>query len=72
MWNIREQIEMGLSTEVCYCHGNDKNEKFLGTLNEKYGFFEKIVALEHPRFIMQYRSASRDKFAEKYITLPGR
>jgi hypothetical protein len=69
LWNIREQIAMGVSTEVCYCLGTGRNEKFLRSLNEKYGFFEKIVALEHPRFIMQYRSASRDEYVKKYIAL---
>jgi len=69
LWNIREQIAMGVSTEVCYCLGTGKNEKFLRTLNEKHGFFGEIVALEHPRFIMQYRSASRDEYVKKYISL---
>lgn len=69
IWNIREQITMGVSTEVCYCLGTGKNEKFLRTLNEKHRFFDRIVAMEHPRFIMQYRSASRDEYVRKYLSL---
>ena len=30
--------------------------------NEQYYFFEKIIALEHPRFIMQYNSKNQDKY----------
>ena len=30
--------------------------------NEQYHFFEKIIALEHPRFIMQYNSKNKDKY----------
>jgi hypothetical protein len=38
-------------------------------LNEKYRFFKKIFALEHPRFIMQYRARKKDEFVEKYVNL---
>lgn len=69
VWNIKEQIALGISTEVCWCLGTGKNDKFLRALNRAHGFFGEIVALEHPRFIMQYRSASRDKFVRKYISL---
>ena len=34
LWNIRKQIAMGVSTEVCWCLGTGKNEKFLRALNE--------------------------------------
>lgn len=68
-WNIREQIALGVSTEVCWCLGTGKNEKFLRSLNRAHGFFGEIVALEHPRFIMQYRSASRTDYVKKYISL---
>jgi len=69
VWNIKEQIALGISTEVCWCLGTGKNDKFLRALNRAHGFFGEIVALEHPRFIMQYRSASRDEFVRKYISL---
>ncbi len=69
VWNIKEQIALGVSTEVCWCLGTGKNEKFLRALNERHGFFGEVEALEHPRFIMQYKSASRDKFVRKYISL---
>ncbi len=72
IWNIREQIAMGVRTDVCFCLGTGKNEKFLRGLNERYGFFGEIVALEHPRFIMQYKSASRDVYVSKYLALLGK
>lgn len=67
LWNIREQVAMGVSTEVCWCLGTGKNEKFLRALNEKHRFFGKIIALEHPRYIMQYRSAFRADYVRKYL-----
>jgi hypothetical protein len=72
IWNIREQIAMGVRTDVCFCLGTGKNEKFLRALNDRYGFFGEIVALEHPRFIMQYKSASRDEYVSKYLALLGK
>ncbi len=65
--NIRKQIELGVLTDTCFCLGTGKNEKFLLELNAKYKFFGKIIALEHPRFIMQYRSKSMQDYIGKYL-----
>ena len=65
--NIRKQIKLGIGTDVCFCFGTGKNEKFLKKLNEEYQFFKKIIALEHPRFIMQYKFKTKDLYIEKYL-----
>ncbi|MCE5348175.1 MAG: DUF4918 family protein [Bacteroidales bacterium] len=65
--NIKNQIAFGIETNVCFCFGTGKNEKFLRLLNDRYGFFKKLVPLEHPRFIMQYKSKSRQEYVDKYI-----
>jgi hypothetical protein len=65
--NIKTQIGLGVETNVCFCLGTGKNEKFLRKLNEEYHFFEKIIALEHPRFIMQYKNARKDFYVRKYV-----
>jgi hypothetical protein len=67
--NIRKQIALGTDTDTCVCLGAGKNEKFLRRLNEEYGFFKNIVALEHPRFIMQYRTAKKSFYIDKYISV---
>lgn len=64
---IRSQIGFGLDTSVCYCIGSGENYDFLSKINREHKFFNKIIPLEHPRFIMQYNSKSKDKFIEKYI-----
>jgi hypothetical protein len=66
--NIQKQIAIGVYTDTCFCFGNGKNEKFLRKLNAEKGFFKNIVALEHPRFIMQYKSRSKNEYIDKYIT----
>ena len=65
--NIRTQIKLGIETDVCFCFGTGKNEKFLNKINDEYHFFKRIVALEHPRFIMQYKAKSKEKYVEKYL-----
>jgi hypothetical protein len=54
-------------TDTCFCFGNGKNEKFLRQLNEEYQFFNNIVALEHPRFVMQYKAKSKQLYIDKYL-----
>lgn len=65
--NIQQQIELGIYTDTCFCFGNGRNEKFLRQLNEEHRFFKKIIALEHPRFVMQYKSKSKQFYIDKYI-----
>lgn len=66
--SIRSQMDFGIDIEVCYCIGSGENYKFLLNINKKYNLFNKIVPLEHPRFIMQYNSKHKDLFMEKYIS----
>jgi hypothetical protein len=65
--NIRTLISMGINTDLCFCLGTGKNEQFLRKLNAEYSFFKKLVPLEHPRYIMQYKSAQKQFYINKYI-----
>jgi hypothetical protein len=65
--NIRTQIKLGVETDICFCFGTGKNEKFLNKINDEYHFFKKIVGLEHPRYIMQYKSKSKESYVDKYL-----
>jgi hypothetical protein len=64
---LKQQLSFGIRTDVGFCFGTGKNEKFLKALNDKYHFFDRIVALEHPRFIMQYKTASKQFYIDKYM-----
>ena len=66
--NIHKQIALGINTDLCFCFGTGKNETFLNKLNEEHHFFKRIIALEHPRFIMQYKSKSKQFYIDKYIS----
>jgi len=65
--SIRKLILLGVATDVCFCFGTGKNEKFLNKLNSEHHFFGKIISLEHPRFIMQYKSRMKQFYIDKYL-----
>jgi len=65
--NIQKQIDLGFATDVCFCFGTGKNESFLRKLNDEHRFFKQVVALEHPRFIMQYKSKTKQDYIDKYL-----
>ena len=65
--NLRKQITLGIDTSICYCIGSGENFRFLTEINKQYNFFDKIISLEHPRFIMQYNSKDKEKYLNKYI-----
>jgi len=65
--NIKAQISFGISTDLCFCFGTGKNEKVLNKINDKYQFFKRVIALEHPRFIMQYKFKTKELYIDKYL-----
>jgi Uracil DNA glycosylase superfamily len=65
--NIRSLIAMGVSREICFCFGTGENEKFLTKLNQEFSFFGKIISLEHPRYIMQYKHIEKNDYIHKYL-----
>lgn len=65
--SIKTQITFGIDTQAAFCLGTGKNYKFLKALNNKHQFFDKIVPLEHPRYVMQYKTKTKDVYIDKYI-----
>ena len=65
---INKQVAMGFSTKKCICIGGEKNFKFLSVLNKEHKWFEEIIPLPHPRFILQYRRKQKDRFIHQYLS----
>lgn len=65
--NMRRQLELGIHKEIAFCFGTGKNFQFLKKLNEEHGFFKTIIPLEHPRYIMQYKSNYKQEYIDKYL-----
>lgn len=64
---FKQQIEIGANNNALIVIGADKNRKFVETLNEENKYFKKIIALDHPRFIMQYRRKKVDAYIKQYL-----
>jgi hypothetical protein len=64
---LTKTLKFGVDTSVCYCLGEGENFKFLKRMNEEQKFFEKIVPLAHPRFIMQYRRKKVGEYVGEYV-----
>ncbi len=63
---LRRQMDFGVSRSAAILIGTGKNQKFFTDLNKEYGFFKKLYAVEHPRFIMQYRRKQLPQYLKKY------
>lgn len=70
--NISRLISLGITTDVCFCFGSGRNFAYLQKLNDRHQFFGKLVPLEHPRFIMQYKSKKKREYIDKYLAAFGR
>lgn len=64
---LKKQIDFGLDTTEAFVLGV-KNAKYVSKLNQKAGLFKRLIVLEHPRFIQQYRSKQRDQYIDSYIS----
>jgi hypothetical protein len=64
---MEEQLSWAIERDQVFCLGTGKNLRFLQDLNERYRWFETIVPLEHPRYIMQYKAPRVDEYIDKYL-----
>jgi hypothetical protein len=64
---MNRQLKFGINRNVAFCLGDGKNFKYVSKLNEEYKFFEKIVPLSHPRFIMQYKLKKKEEYIARYL-----
>jgi len=64
--SLQQQVDFGVRRDVCFSLGL-RNAGFIEKINARYRFFEKIVALEHPRFVMQYKLKRKQEYIDKYL-----
>jgi hypothetical protein len=65
--SIETQLTFGIKKEVAYCLGEGQNFKYLKNLNEKKKYFQALIPLAHPRFIMQYKRKHIDTYVNDYL-----
>ena len=67
--SLKQLLDFNVDRKTGFAIGGEKNFKYLNSLNERHHFFEEIIPLPHPRFIMQYRRKQKQQFIEQYLRL---
>jgi hypothetical protein len=62
---LKKQLDFGVKRKFTVSLGK-KNFKYLKKINDKFGFFEEVRFVEHPRYIMQYKLKKIDSYLDKY------
>ena len=65
--SLKQLLDFNVDRKVCYAIGGEKNFKYLVSINERFKWFEEIMPLAHPRFIMQYRRKQKQQFIQQYL-----
>ncbi|MBP6392300.1 MAG: DUF4918 family protein, partial [Flavobacteriales bacterium] len=65
---LKTLVACGMRTDVVFCIGTGKNAAYFEKLNASLGLFDRIVTLEHPRFVMQYKARTMDTYIDKYVS----
>ena len=69
--SLRQQVaDFGLRRDVAVSLGK-RNGEFLAKLNQELGLFDKIIVLDHPRFLMQYRRRDLEANVANYVAVLG-
>lgn len=65
--SLKQLIDFNVDRKSCFAIGGEKNFKYLLSLNDRFKWFEEIIPLPHPRFIMQYRRKQKQQFIQQYL-----
>lgn len=65
--SLKKQLKFGIKRDICFCLGTGKNYRFILQLNDRLKIFDRIEPLEHPRYIMQYKSKEKELYIKKYL-----
>ena len=70
--SLQEQVQaLGLRRDVAVSLGK-RNGEFLRQLNAELGLFRKIIVLDHPRYLAQYRRRDEIANVAQYVAELGR
>ena len=64
--SLKDQLACGARRETAILLGTGKNQRVFTELNQEHKFFKRVCAVEHPRFIMQYRRKRLREYLKKY------
>lgn len=64
---FRRKLDFGFHRTAAFCLGEGKNFAYLSALNREMKFFDHIIPLSHPRFIMQYKLRYKQEYIDDYL-----
>lgn len=64
--SIEKQLNVGYDDEIAMCIGKGKNLAYLTELNDEFKWFNKVVGIVHPRWVMQYNRKEKQKYIDVY------
>ena len=65
--SLSQLVSFKVNKKRCICIGGEKNYKYLSSLNNQHNWFEQIVTVPHPRFIMQYKRKLLPEYLNLYL-----
>ncbi|SHG26473.1 Uracil DNA glycosylase superfamily protein [Cnuella takakiae] len=65
--SMQQLANCNIDRRRCVCIGGEKNYKHLNQWNEQHQWFDTIIPVPHPRFIMQYRRKEKHQFIDAYL-----
>lgn len=68
---MKQQLACGLRTDVAVVLGSGKLKQAVERRINPHVGIQRIVYLEHPRFIMQYRRSQRSAYVDRYVDTLG-
>ncbi|WP_150451252.1 SMUG2 DNA glycosylase family protein [Arenibacter lacus] len=64
--NLKKLLAMGVDTSNCIVLGK-KNAKYLKAINTQEKIFDTVTVLDHPRYIVQYKSKEKERYLTEYL-----
>lgn len=64
--SLKKHISLGLHTDKVFVLGK-KGADYLTKINKETSLFGEIVALDHPRYIQQYKSKEKEIYIDQYL-----
>lgn len=65
--HLRTLLEFNICPEVALCLGKGKNYDYFKKINAEHQFFQHLIPLPHPRWVMQYRRKKMPVFTDEYL-----
>lgn len=66
---MQQHLDMPIRRDRLICIGEGKNLEVLSDLNDQRGWFNQVVGLPHPRYVMQYRRSEIHVHIDRYLNI---